>query len=86
MSYQWPAGSKLRPKNTEKSEKGVNLTPGKRSGTEFRAYVDCNLVCIDPCGTVSVLLWVRLDQGFNLSYQLPSESVLGLETKKKGCI
>ena len=27
MSYQWPSESNLRPKNTEKSIKGVNLTP-----------------------------------------------------------
>ena len=44
MSYQWPAGSNLRPKNTGKSEKRCESHPGKRSGAEFRTYVDCKLV------------------------------------------
>ena len=36
----------------------------------------------DPCTTVLVLLRFRPDQGFNMSYQWPAESVLRLKNQK----
>ena len=82
MSYQWPADSNLRPKNTGKSEKGVNLTPGSVLELNF-AHMSTVTLSGDPCATVSVFLRFRLDHGFNMSYQWPSESVLRLKNQKR---
>ena len=51
MSYLWPSEYNLRPKNTEKSIKGVNLTSVRVLELNF-ARVSTVTLCDDPCATV----------------------------------
>ena len=79
MSYQRQVGWHFWPRSTRCH---IPLTRSLVSDSVLN-FAHFSLVTLsdDPCAIVLVLLRFRVDQGFNLSYQWPPESVLRLKNQ-----